>query len=167
MELPEEASSYAIWANTSTRINPFPFIKTEDALISELALTYFDSLAEFHVLQEQIFVSKNSFEYEEDEVHIFDARPKEKYVLVRHNWLGICSSISYNYSALYHVTPSGWVLETEGVLNEFFIDLIDTDGDFYPELLMGDIGSNSIYEINYKGFSKKRTLGWSSTICPC
>lgn len=167
LELPETVTGNAVWANTSTRINPFPFVNVQDEMISNLALTYFDSLAEFHILQDQILSSNNDFEYESNEVHIFDARPQEKYVLVQHYWMGNCASISYNYSALYHVTPSGWVLDTEGALNEFFIDFIDTNGDFYPEILMGDIGTTSIYEINYKGFSKRNSLGWSSTICPC
>jgi len=165
--LPAEKKSLPVWANTSSRINPFPFVKIQDELISDLAVTYFDSLAEFHVFQNQIEQEGSSYQYQVNDIQIYEARLNEKYVLVQHNWIGDCESLSHNYSALFHVTPTGWALETEGKMDQFCTDLIDTDGDFYPEFLMSDFSATSIYEINFKGFSKKTWLTWSSRGCNC
>lgn len=109
----------------------------------------------------------SQIQYDLTETTVFEARKGEKYVLIQHNWIGDCESQAGNYSALYQVTGSGWFLQAEGELDHPFLDLIDIDGDFYPELLMGGISTTAIYEINYKGFSKKRWLTWSHGVCSC
>ena len=106
-------------------------------------------------------------DYEAIEVKVFEVKTNGEYVVVQHNWYGQCESLNYNYSAVYHVNPSGWALEAEGSLDKFCVDLVDVDFDGYPELLLTDFSSSAIYEM-YKGsFKKKKELSWSFRGCQC
>jgi hypothetical protein len=166
VDVPKEPGSYGAWVSHNNRLNPFPFIEEQNPQASDLALVYFDSLAEFHVLKKEVEALKE-YQYDVTETRIFNGRKGEKYVLIQHNWIGECEKLLHNYSALYHVTGSGWVLQTEGQLENLFVDMIDIDGDFYPEFLMGDFRSSAIYEITHKGFDKKKELVWNIMACPC
>ena len=165
VDLPNEANIYYAWSSTNYRKNPYPFIKIEDEITNNLAQEELDSLNEYQIVKEKFNQLKN--DYDAIEVKVFEVKTNEKYVVVQHNWYGQCESLNYNYSAVYHVNPSGWALEAEGSLDKFCFDLVDVDFDGYPELLLTDFSSSAIYEM-YKGsFKKKKELSWSFRGCQC
>jgi hypothetical protein len=161
LQKPENTWLNNSWATTNKRLNPYPFAEVQNEELSQLALMHFDSLTEYQNIKE--------IQPAEDatEVRIFEFRKTEKYIVVRYYYLGACSAIEGNYMALYHVTPDNWVREAEGSIDMHFEDLIDIDGDLYPEFLMTGFNQSAIFEINYTGFSKMEFMKWSSLECPC
>ena len=162
----DNADFHYTWANSNKRLNAFPFERTEDPVLTETALIYFDSLSEYHRVRDEVKV-QTSIEYEDVEMYPFKYRKDEYYVFVQYSAYGSCSWREQGYSALYHVTPQNWSLEAEGYMPYFFSDLIDIDGDQYPELLMDSFSETAIFEINYSGFHKRKSAGWWTETCPC
>lgn len=167
LNLSDTSSIYWAFATSNKRMNPFPYTQIEDAEISQIALAHFDSLSEFQFIKSRLKTSTQEVYFDECDVSIFDYRENEKYVFVQAIYYGNCSSYEAGYSALYHVTRDNWVQEAEGTVLHFFQDLIDVDGDKYPELIFNDFSSTYIYEITDKGFTEKRNITWSSDECPC
>ena len=162
IDLPEDQAGKGLWATTKSRLNPFPFVEVQEELIRAIALVHFDSLAEFHHFKENLEPGlPTAFIEHPGKVRIFEARKNEKYVFVQHSWHHLNGDFLQSYSALYHVTPSGWALDVEGPLDLELTDFIDTDADFYPELLMANPSGTVIYEINFAGFDPKESLWWS------
>ncbi|MBI3134909.1 MAG: hypothetical protein HYZ14_09580 [Bacteroidetes bacterium] len=167
LEIPENTYLNYAWATTNKKLNPYPFSPIEDPLLSETALTRFDSLYEYQLVREKCAQKTDDFDYDETTVNIYEFRKNEKYILVKYDCVGMCGSLDESYAALYHVTPGNWVREAEGPIPFYFHDLIDVDGDMYPELLMSGFATTAIYEINFKGFSEMESVNWSTTECPC
>lgn len=157
------------WATTNKRLNPYPFTQLEDENLVTLAYAHLDSLNEYRLFKDlqQQTAEGIDYDYEESIAKIFEARPNEKYIFVSHSFIGGCGSIEKNYSALFHVTPGSWDCHAEGAIPEYFTDLIDVDGDQYPELLFHGFTSSYLYEITNKGFTEKISVQWSSDECPC
>lgn len=155
------------WATTNKRLNPYPYTQTEDPETAQTALAYFDSLSEFQLIRKMWEPGSASSGYDNYEVHVFDYSENEKYVFVQAIYWGACGSYEAGYSALYHVTRDNWVQEAEGTILHFFHDLIDLDGDKYPELIFRGLSSTHIYEITDKGFTEKKSIQWSGDGCPC
>lgn len=165
VDLPQEANIYYAWASTNYRKNPYPYTLIEDESFQNTAIEKLNALKEYNIAKEKFNQIEN--EYDAITVNIFEVKPTEKYVVIQHNWYGQCESLNQNYSAVYHVNPSGWALEAEGSLDKFCFDLIDVDFDGYPELLLTDFSASGIYEM-YKGsFRKKKALQWSMRTCKC
>lgn len=167
LEVPEGIILNNDWATTNKKLRAYPFTEIVDPETELLAMTYFDSLTEYHRVKDAYAANTADFDYEGTEVHVFEFRKNEKYVWVQYNFVGTCGSLEANYSALYHVTPGVWVREAEGALPLYFQDLIDLDGDLYPELIFTGFSETAIYEINFKGFSEVNHVAWSSNFCPC
>jgi len=167
LNLSDTTQIYCAFATSNKRMNPYAYTQMEDAEISQIALAHFDSLTEFQAAKSQLEVDHPDANFDEYNVHIFEYRENEKYVFVQAIYLGNCSSYETGYSALYHVTRDNWVQEAEGEVPHFFKDLIDIDGDKYPELFFTDFADAFVYEITHKGFTEKRAITWSTDECPC
>lgn len=167
LNLADTVQFHSAFATSNKRMKPFPFTPIENPEIAQTALAYFDSLAEFQLIRNMWQPSTISSGFDNYEVHVFDYRENEKYVFVQAIYWGACGSYEAGYSALYHVTRDNWVQEAEGEVPHFFKDLIDIDGDKYPELLFIDFADAFIYEITNKGFTEKRAVTWSTDECPC
>jgi hypothetical protein len=167
LNLSDTTQIYCAFATSNKRMNPYAYTQMEDSEIAQIALAHFDSLTEFQAVKSQLQANHPNANFDENNVHIFEYRENEKYVFVQAIYLGDCSSYETGYSALYHVTRDNWVQEAEGEVPHFFKDLIDIDGDKYPELFFTDFANAFVYEITNKGFTEKRDITWSTDECPC
>ncbi|MBK9590188.1 MAG: hypothetical protein IPO32_01405 [Crocinitomicaceae bacterium] len=167
LNLSDTTQIYAAFATSNKRMNPYLYAQIEDAEISQIALAHFDSLNEVQLVKSRLQQENPDANFDEYNVHVFDYRENEKYVFVQAIYLGNCSSYETGYSVLYHVTRDNWVQEAEGEIPHFFKDLIDIDGDKYPELFFTDFADAFVYEITHKGFTQKRAITWSTDECPC
>lgn len=164
LNLPEDQRLNDAFATSNKRMNPYPFVQTEAPEIAQTALAYFDSLSEFHRVKTEM---KATGERSDKYVWVFDVRPNEKFVFVQNQFIGDCEQMTTSYAALYHVTRDNWIQECEGEVLYYFRDMIDLDGDKYPELLMGTFAGTAIFEITNRGFTQKRAMSWASDECAC
>jgi hypothetical protein len=52
-------------------------------------------------------------------------------------------------------------------IDYFILDIIDFNGDDFPELLGGDFSSSIIYSLENGEIEEVKSLSWSSNECPC
>jgi hypothetical protein len=167
VENTDQSLFYHGFATSDKRMNPFPFIEIENPEIAQTSLAYFDSLSEYHRLKNEIENNQIEIESEDLEVRIFEWKKNDRFVFVQHRFNENCDQLYTSYAALYHVTRDNWIQECEGVLEYNFLDLMDSDDDNYPELLMAQPGVTAIIEINDSGFSVKKKIIWAEAECAC
>jgi len=155
---------YYAWSS-ETSINPYPFVKQELELGEDekFVMMYWDS--EFY--QDLTLKYEEDYEYQRDDVFQFKGEKGDEFVLVQNCVIGHCEGMIESEFVVFEKIEGKYEIISSGALDHFVIDLIDVEGDGFPEVLVGDFASSAIIDISKPKLRIKSSFGWSTQGCPC
>lgn len=116
---------------------------------------------------EDLFVMPTEYEWTETKYSKFEHFDGTNYHVAQYNLLGDCSSIVENLTAVYSEIDGEYTLLAMDQIDYYFHDLIDINGDGFPEFFGADFSSSVIYTIENGQLNEKTSVNWSIDECPC
>lgn len=171
LETDPSKSIYYGWTSRYGSLSyPFREVQLVDSYATEESenpvLIDFQNTNEFTRFEEQ-YSTSNDEVYLELSGHEFESKGEERYMVVQYKAIGLCEGLVDETTALYAYNEMGWRMIASGSLGYFFKDLIDVNGDGFPEILGADFASSSIISIENGMFINTSELSWSTMGCPC
>jgi hypothetical protein len=164
LDVPIDQNIYYAWTSSSSTLT-YPFEALEDDSEGDV-LTKFENSTAYGEFEE-IFETSDEDIYPDLNVQAFEHYEGVKYFVVQYNAIGMCESLVDNLTAVYIEKNGNLQLVAMNQLDYYVIDLIDTNGDDYPELLGADFASSIVYTLENGEIEELKQLAWSSNGCPC
>jgi hypothetical protein len=102
------------------------------------------------------------------EIKQYSAVKGTTYIVIQEAAIAECASILSSQIKVYKMTSlTAGILIASGETRHYFIDLVDTNGDKVPEVLVGDFSSAELLQMEGKALKPIQNLSWSVTGCPC
>ena len=133
---------------------------------NEKVLTKFQNSVEYSHFEE-IFAMPDENDYTEIMAHEQEHFNGVKYHVVQFNSIGGCGSLIDNLTAVYTEKNGKLRLIAMDSMDHYFHDLIDIDGDGFPEIFGAEFSSSAIYTIRKGNLEQYKTVDWSIDECPC
>jgi hypothetical protein len=154
---------YGWMGKVSKKTYPFTKMEFGEGLIEEMILLSKEmgDYIEFELDEE------TDYEYRSDRVFKFQNGKGEEYIVIQNCLVGGCETLIASDLMIYKKGIDGLILISRGYTDKYVIDLIDIEGDGYPEILIGSYASSAILDISKPKLSVKSSFGWSIEGCPC
>ena len=172
----EEAENiYYAWASSNSKVKLDEFSLIESQLSYAESNEYLGSFIIYmDAFQNMTFytnfedqLAENDDFYVSIEFKKYESSEGKTFVIVQNRLTGMCESLIDSQVALFELKNDQVVLCGIGSLDRFVIDLIDLDGDGFPEILAGDFSSSGIYKLKSQVIKLKSEFSWSFSGCPC
>ena len=107
------------------------------------------------------------YDYEETSVHELEHFNGTKYYVVQYNTIGGCGSLMDNLTAVYSEKKGKLKLIAMDELEYYFQDMVDVNGDGYPEFIGAEFSASAIFSISKGRLNLLQQIDWSIDECPC
>ena len=159
---------YYGWASAvSATVYPYMELETRyEEMADENVMNLFHNTAEYSQFEEVFAMPDEELELElvEFEQEHFNGT---KYHIIQYNAIGHCGSLYENLTAVYSERKGKYKQLAIGELDYFFQDLIDINGDGFPEFFGADFAASIIFSMENGRFEAIQEVNWSTDECPC
>jgi hypothetical protein len=163
LEIPEDKNIYYAWTSEVGSIE-YPFYSVESESIVEVRKR-FENSSVYGYFEENY--ETHEINYSEVSIESYEHYEGKQYYVAQYQVIGYCESLIDNLVAVYQKKDGKLKLIGMNRIDYFILDIIDFNGDDFPELLGGDFSSSIIYSLENGEIEEVKSLSWSSNECPC
>lgn len=164
----EEYSRYYGWTCRVGAIS-YPFLDRgefyEEDAETEIVNIFQNSAA--YSQFEDLFAMPAEYEWTESKYSKFEHYDGTEYHIAQYNLIGGCGSLIENLTAVYSEVNGELTLLAMDHIDYYFHDLIDVNGDGFPEFFGADFSSSAIFTIENGKLVEMTAIDWSIDECPC